>query len=93
MSIKGYINGPEGQMHYRRSLECEPSDNGLLCFHMSPYSSIIYENLLEEAKALDKNFVAIDTPGFGNSDEPITFPQNLLKALQQKLNKKEGERN
>ena len=74
MSIKGYINGPEGQMHYRRSLEREPSDNGLLCFHMSPYSSIIYENLLEEAKALDRNVVAIDTPGFGNSDKPMSPP-------------------
>ena len=74
MSIKEYINGPHGQMHYRRSQESGPSDNGLLCFHMSPYSSIIYENLLEEAKALDKDVVAIDTPGFGNSDKPLSPP-------------------
>ena len=74
MSIKGYILGPEGQLHFRRSDNSEPSDNGLLCFHMSPYSSIIYENLLVEAKSLDKDVTAIDTPGFGNSDRPTSPP-------------------
>ena len=74
MSIKGYINGPEGQIHFRKSQKSGPSDNGLICFHMSPYSSVIYENLLGVANALNKDMTAIDTPGFGNSDQPMSPP-------------------
>jgi pimeloyl-ACP methyl ester carboxylesterase len=68
MSIKGYLEGPNGQIHFRRSLETGPADECLICFHMSPYSSVIYERLIEVSRAQKKDVIAIDTPGFGNSD-------------------------
>lgn len=71
---KGYVDGRFGQIHYR--LARPNRDSGktpLLCFHMSPYSSIIYERFLAEM-GRDRLAVAMDTPGFGESDAPADRP-------------------
>lgn len=71
---KGYADGRFGQIHYRIAQpESEPTQRPLLCFHMSPYSSIIYEAFLSEM-GQDRIAIAMDTPGFGESDPPSAPP-------------------
>lgn len=69
-----YIDGRFGQIHYRQaqpnSLSNKPA---LLLFHMSPYSGVIFENLLATL-GHDRLVIAVDTPGFGNSDAPPSAP-------------------
>ncbi len=65
---RGYADGRFGQIHYRIARpEQDTGKRPLLCFHMSPYSSIIYERFLGEM-GRDRIAIAMDTPGFGNSD-------------------------
>ena len=87
---KGYVDGRFGQLHYRIAQpETLTAKRPLICFHMSPYSSIIYEAFLSEM-GRDRVAIAMDTPGFGESDPPLTLPTipdyagaaaDLLKAL------------
>lgn len=87
---KGYVDGRFGQIHYRIAQpETETTARPLICFHMSPYSSIIYECFLGEI-GRDRVAIAMDTPGFGESDPPPKPPEisdyagaaaDLLSAL------------
>ncbi len=71
---KAYVQGRFGQMHVRMVRPQAAADKRpLVCFHMSPYSSIIYERWLEEM-GRDRLAVAVDTPGFGESDPTDTPP-------------------
>lgn len=71
---KGYVEGRFGQIHYRFARpEADTEKTPLLCFHMSPYSSIIYERFLAEV-GQDRFVLAMDTPGFGESDAPAEPP-------------------
>ena len=75
MIRKLYVDGPHGQVHLRVSgLANEPKGRGVLCFHMSPNSGLIFESLLEEL-GRDRVAVAPDTPGFGASDAPDDPPE------------------
>lgn len=62
---KGYVDTPEGQIHYRTAGE---GDN-LLMLHQTPTSSEEYVRMIPP---LSKKFrvFAMDTPGYGNSDAP-----------------------
>jgi pimeloyl-ACP methyl ester carboxylesterase len=74
-TTRHYVEGRFGQLHYRRA--APTADTGkapLLLFHMSPYSSVIYENFLAEM-GNDRLTIAVDTPGFGNSDPPADLPE------------------
>lgn len=72
--IKQYIEGRFGQMHLRRAAPATDTLRPpLLMFHMSPYSGVIYDNFLAEIGD-DRPAIAIDTPGFGNSDAPPQLP-------------------
>lgn len=69
-----YIDGRFGQIHLR--VAKPEQDNGvtpLLCFHMSPNSSRIYQTFLGHMGA-DRLAIAPDTPGFGESDPTPTPP-------------------
>lgn len=71
---KGYVDGRFGQIHYRVAQPEKDTDRTpLLCFHMSPYSSIIYERFLAEM-GKDRLAIAMDTPGFGESDSSPEMP-------------------
>jgi pimeloyl-ACP methyl ester carboxylesterase len=71
---KHYANCQFGQLHYRRAVpDRETTQPPLLLFHMSPYAGVIYENLLLEM-GRDRVVIAVDTPGFGNSDAPPEPP-------------------
>jgi len=71
---KHYVYGRFGQIHYRQASPEAPTHHApLILFHMSPYSGVIYENLLAEM-GRDRLVIAVDTPGFGNSDAPPSPP-------------------
>jgi pimeloyl-ACP methyl ester carboxylesterase len=72
---RDYVNGRYGQMHYRYAKPDAPTGKRpLLLFHMSPYSSFIYETFGAEM-GRDRLTLAIDTPGFGASDPPPSPPE------------------
>ncbi|MDX2143811.1 MAG: alpha/beta hydrolase [Rhodospirillaceae bacterium] len=72
---KHYADGRFGQIHHRRAAPVGVSTQPpLLLFHMSPYSSVIYQNFLA-AMGEQRLTIAVDTPGFGNSDAPPSPPQ------------------
>ncbi|MSO96881.1 MAG: alpha/beta hydrolase [Rhodospirillaceae bacterium] len=63
-----------GQIHYRRAApEGASQKPPLILFHMSPYSGAIYETFMLEM-GRDRLTIAVDTPGFGNSDAPPSAP-------------------
>jgi pimeloyl-ACP methyl ester carboxylesterase len=77
VSKRGYVDGRFGQIHYRlaqpRASQGAAAKPALLAFHLSPYSSAIYETILP-VLGRDRVVIAPDTPGFGLSDPPATRP-------------------
>lgn len=67
---RGYIDGPFGQLHYRMQGEGIP----LILSHQSPSSSDMFRAAYEPLAALGIKVIAVDTPGFGNSDVPPPRP-------------------
>lgn len=63
MIRRRYVDVPQGQLHLREN----SAAGGLLlvCLHATAYSSRTFGTLLE---ALDQPAMAIDTPGYGESD-------------------------
>jgi pimeloyl-ACP methyl ester carboxylesterase len=62
---KGYVNIPEGQIHYRT----EGSGPPLLLFHMAPMSSEEFNDLIPLLSG-KYQVVAPDLPGHGESSDP-----------------------
>lgn len=62
---KGYVDIPEGQVHYRTKGSGEP----LLLLHQAPLSSVEFDDVIP-ILAQDYRVVAMDTLGHGNSDNP-----------------------
>jgi pimeloyl-ACP methyl ester carboxylesterase len=73
-----YLDARFGQLHLRLAGPQDPAAAGvrrpLMCFHLSPVSGAIYENLLVEM-GRDRLAVAPDTPGYGASDPPPAPPE------------------
>ena len=67
---KSYININSGQIHYRY---IEGDGLPLLFFHRTPSSSIMFERLMLKMKN-DRPLFAFDTPGFGESFNPVGMP-------------------
>lgn len=63
---RGYVNGPDGQIHYRSQGEGPP----VLLVHQAPWSSIEYRNVLPRIADAGFRAIAIDLPGHGMSDPP-----------------------
>ncbi len=63
MINKGYANLPWGQVHFRAAGSGPP----VVLLHDSPRSSVLYEPLIETL-ADRWTAIALDTPGYGNSD-------------------------
>ena len=70
MSTRGYFNFEWGQLHYR-SVNLGSELPLIVMMHQSPLSSRNYEAVLPYL-AEKFQVIAIDTPGFGNSD-PLTI--------------------
>lgn len=68
--VKGYVNTPEGQIHYRTAGDGDP----VVLLHQSPSSSGMWEALLGPLADAGFRAVAFDLPGFGMSDPPAAPP-------------------
>jgi pimeloyl-ACP methyl ester carboxylesterase len=69
-----YVDTRFGQSHvYRAGATREGGPPPLVCFHMSPWSAVYYEPLLAEL-GTDRLAIAVDTPGYGNSDPTPKAP-------------------
>lgn len=71
---RSYVTGRFGQMHvYRAGPEHEPGKVPLLCIHLTPLAAVVYSKFLAEM-GRDRLSIAMDTPGYGNSDPPPAQP-------------------
>ena len=69
-----FLQGPFGQVHVRISRpQSENSRIPLVLFHPTPYSGDYFAALMENM-GKDRVVIAIDTPGYGDSDSPSTLP-------------------
>jgi pimeloyl-ACP methyl ester carboxylesterase len=73
---RGYFECRYGQLHVHNAI---PPGGGfeegtsLLCLHKSPQSGRVFERFLSLA-GRDRSVYAPDTPGYGDSDGPLTRP-------------------
>ena len=71
---RGYADGPFGQIHYRIAQPGAASGRPpLVCLHQPPKTSRDYEVLMGRLGDT-RVVVALDTPGYGNSDAPDAPP-------------------
>jgi len=85
---RSFVDGLYGQVHVR--ISTPPSSTSqktpLLLLHPTPYSSQFFLPFIEDI-GKDRIVIAIDTPGYGDSDRPKTPPsmqdyaRNAIKAL------------
>jgi pimeloyl-ACP methyl ester carboxylesterase len=74
-TVRGYLEGPSGQIHYRRARAGRDA-RPLILLHQSPLSSRQFEAVLPGLAAAGWDAVALDMPGFGASDalpEPVSL--------------------
>ena len=70
MTVKRYyVDAPYGQIHYKVWGDIKDDKPLLLCLPPSPFSGVAY-NTIAPFLASKYNVVALDYPGFGNSDTP-----------------------
>ncbi len=69
-TLKGYANGPSGQIHYQEAGEGAP----LILCHQSPASSDMFRLAYHRLAARGIRAIGVDTPGFGMSDVPAKPP-------------------
>ena len=69
MSIirKGYVDTPEGQVHFRQLKKVDGTP--LVLFHQTASSGVMFEQVMT-LLADDFHTIALDTPGFGASFSP-----------------------
>lgn len=72
---RAYLDGPYGQIHVRIA---EPERRGrrqppLVLLHQTPLSGRMFERIMLHL-AVGRRVIAVDTPGYGESDRPIERP-------------------
>ena len=67
---KGYLDGPYGQIHYA----VQGQGPTLILVHQSPVCGRAFEKGMPFLAERGVRAIAIDTPGFGNSDAPANPP-------------------
>lgn len=72
MIRKHYVDGPFGQIHLRESGETSGTVP-LVCLHATAYSSRSFEPLMH-ALGGSRHIIALDLPGYGESDAPTARP-------------------
>src|SRR5690348_2858832 len=68
---KGYVDTPEGQIHY---ITAGSGGVPLILLHQNPSSARMWEAVIPGLAARGRQVVAFDTPGYGNSDAPAEEP-------------------
>lgn len=66
--MKGYVNGPFGQVHFERA--GGPEGTTLFCLHQTPVCGDMFQQAFIPLAEKGITAVAIDTPGYGASDPP-----------------------
>lgn len=66
----GYVDGPFGQLHYR----AEGSGRPLVLVHMAGFTGIQFAAAMPRIAAAGLRAIAVDLPGFGQSDPPPAPP-------------------
>ena len=67
---KGYVDGPFGQVHYYEA----GVGPAVILSHQSPTSARMFERIMQPLSAYGLRVIAVDTPGYGNSDTPTEPP-------------------
>lgn len=72
---RGYVDARFGQVHYHRAWpgDARSGKTPIVFFHQNPKSAVEYEFLLKEM-GRDREALAFDTPGYGESDRPAEPP-------------------
>lgn len=70
---RAYVDTRFGQTHFYEAKPDRYVGPTLLCFHMSPWAATVFEPLLAEM-GKTRRVIAVDTPGYGNSDPPPKEP-------------------
>lgn len=70
---RNYTDISIGQIHFRSAMPSNVTTSPLLMLHMSPATSLVYENLMKVV-GQSRWCIAPDTPGYGNSDAPVNVP-------------------
>jgi pimeloyl-ACP methyl ester carboxylesterase len=65
--VRGYLQGPQGQLHYRLGGRSDGAP--LVLLHQSPLSGTQFDAVLPLLAAEGFRALALDMPGFGMSDE------------------------
>jgi pimeloyl-ACP methyl ester carboxylesterase len=71
---KGYVETPIGQVHYREHGEGAP----VLLLHQTAWSSIQFRNVMPTLAKRGLRGIAIDTPGYGMSDN-LDHPASIAE--------------
>jgi len=79
---RGYVDGPDGQLHYRSFGEGVP----ILLVHQAPWSSLQFRHVLPIIAQAGFHAIAIDLPAHGMSDPPKQpgiecYAENLAALL------------
>lgn len=70
-----FVDGAWGQIHARVAQPLGPAKKPpIVCLHQTPLSSRMFANMLGDL-AVDRVAIAIDTPGYGESDPPPSPPE------------------
>ena len=70
---RGFVDTPDGQVHYRAAGVAGGDALPLICLHQSPSSSLTYQEVLP-LLGETRRVIALDTPGFGESFRPEQKP-------------------
>jgi pimeloyl-ACP methyl ester carboxylesterase len=73
MILKGYANIAAGQVHYRR---LHGPGAPVVCLHQTASSSAMWIKVMERMRG-ERSFLALDTPGFGGSFDPVDVPASM----------------
>ena len=83
---KGYAAAPLGQLHYR-DVGHRDGPSPILLLHQSPVSMVEFGAVQNSLANLGLRSIAVDTPGYGLSDQPTCLPtigglaDNLIALL------------
>lgn len=72
-----YVTCRYGQLHMHIARPLNPvrqTQNPIMCFHPSPASGWYYRDLIADL-GRDRIAIAVDTPGYGESDRPPEVPE------------------
>lgn len=73
---RDFVMTGAGQLHFRRAAPSDPAASvaiPVLCLHQTPNSSQVFIEFMTEL-AKDRVVFAVDTPGLGQSDKPLSQP-------------------